>query len=288
MTTICTLENIKKEALLEVFNHSFSDYLIPLSITEEQLEKKIDAESIDLELSVGAFNEDKIVGFILHGYNLINNHKVLYNAGTGIIPAERGKQLTVKMYEYILPKLKSLHIRKIILEVITENKAALVNYERIGFKKVRKLNCYKGKLNSSGIETGYKIKKLDFYEWDKLISFRDSQPTWQNSNLAVEKLKQSNISIGIYQEESLLGYLIYNPASKRIQQFSIDKNYRKRGLGKSLFNFINSNYGNEVSVINVDDNDRGTNTFITSLGLKQTLNQYEMEIELESEQEILC
>lgn len=280
MITIRTLENVKTAKLLAVFNQSFADYLIPLSLTKEQLEEKIETENIQLEYSTGVFKGDELAGFILHGDKLIGNHKILYNAGTGIIPDERGQQLTAKMYDYLLPKLRSLRFQKILLEVITENKPALKTYERIGFKKVRKLDCYKGVCNPSDIKNDYEIKELDIYEWDKLTSFWDITPSWQNAITVADKLKESNISIGLYQAESLLGYLIYNPKSKRIQQFAIHKNHRNMGLGKALFSHICSNYPQQISIINVEDHNKAINTFIDSLGLTRMISQYEMVLDL--------
>ncbi|MBA2499116.1 MAG: hypothetical protein H0V30_05265, partial [Chitinophagaceae bacterium] len=59
-----------------------------------------------------------------------------------------------------------------------------------------------------------------------------------NSIMVVENLKQSNTSFGIFRENVLSGYIIYNSKTKRMQQFGIDKNHRKKYLAKQLFNHI--------------------------------------------------
>ena len=134
MTTLRTLENISTERLLETFNLSFSDYIVPFYLTKEQLENKIQSESIKLEFSVGAFEDNRLIAFILHGYDTIDNLKIVYNAGTGVIPAKRGNKLTAKLYEYALTILHKNDIDKVLLEVITTNKAAIKTYKNIGFK----------------------------------------------------------------------------------------------------------------------------------------------------------
>jgi predicted N-acetyltransferase YhbS len=99
---------------------------------------------------------------------------------------------------------------------------------------------------------------LEAYDWTTLQPFWDFKPSWQNAITAIEKLKQSNISIGAYDNEKLVGYIIYNPVTKRIQQFSVDRNFRKRGVGSQLFKYISSHHDNEVAVINIDDTAKET------------------------------
>lgn len=280
MITIKTLESISIQELLHVFNLSFSDYIVPFRLNREQLEDKIKSESIQLELSVGAFEDNQLIAFVLHGYDFINGMKVMYNAGTGVIPIKRGNKLTVKLYEYILPILYNKQIHKIQLEVITTNIPAIKAYQHIGFNVIRKFNCYKGEMTISEINNSLEVKEFYSYDWSMLQSFWDFKPSWQNSITAIEKLRPSNISIGIYQSGRLLGYLVYNPKIKRVQQISVDKTYRRKGVGKQLLNYVYENYENTVSVINVDDSSEETVKFITNTGMKIFAMQYEMELVL--------
>lgn len=278
MITLQTLENTPTNELLNVFNLSFSDYNVPFHLTKEQLENKIKNDDIKLELSVGAFQDKKLVGFILHAFDIKDNQKVIYNAGTGVIPSQRGKKLTTQLYNFILPIFQPLDIDKVILEVITENKTAIKIYQNVGFVVSRKLNCYKGKMNAENNINKYVIKKIETYNWPKLRSFWEFKPSWQNAITAVENLKESNISIGIYDDDLLLGYLIFNQTSMRIQQFAIDKKYRNQGLAKSLFSHLGKNFSAEISIVNIEDSAIETTKFLDNQGLKNYINQYEMEL----------
>ncbi len=239
MVTFQTLENISLAGITEVFNVAFSDYMVPLQVTEEQLIDKIKSANVKLEYSVGAFENNKLVGLILHCYGLEDGKKVVYNAGTGVIPVNRGHNLTSRMYGFIIPVLRELQISKLLLEVITENKPAILSYQKTGFETKRKLSCFKGGLKLFDIlKSDYEIRSLENYDWEKLQSFWDWKPTWPNSIMVVENLKQSNTSFGIFRENVLSGYIIYNSKTKRMQQFGIDKNHRKKYLAKQLFNHI--------------------------------------------------
>lgn len=84
-----TLENISDTIILEAFNAAFSDYFIPLFFDWNSLQLKLYSESIDRNVSVGCFDGDKLVGFMLHGMNAVDGIKTVYNAGTGVLAEAR-------------------------------------------------------------------------------------------------------------------------------------------------------------------------------------------------------
>lgn len=141
MVEIKTLSKISSPELLDCFNLAFSDYLIPMKLTLEQLETKLKTENINREVSVGAFKEKKLVGFVLHGDRNFGKIRRAYNGGTGVIPAERGHGLTKRMYDFILPILESNAFEEVVLEVISNNIPAIKSYQKIGFKPIRNLSC---------------------------------------------------------------------------------------------------------------------------------------------------
>ncbi|MFT3681490.1 MAG: GNAT family N-acetyltransferase [Ferruginibacter sp.] len=271
-----TLKDIPVNVLLESFNLSFSDYLVPFHLSKEQLENKMASENIRPEFSSGAFDNEKLIGFILHGYDVVNNIKTVYNGGTGVIPSQRGHKLTSKLYQFIIPLLQREDIKKVQLEVIKENTAALKVYENTGFHVERNLNCYRGKIEIKSRPTGFEIKPLTVYDWEELQNFWDWQPAWQNSATAVSNLKETNTAAGAYKNNQLVGYIIYNPVTKRIQHFAVQKDHRNKGIGRQLFEYIALQNNNELTLINIDGNAKDTNDFLAAIGLKTFITQYEM------------
>lgn len=277
---ITTLEDTSIDAIVDCFNEAFSDYIIPLQLRKEHLETKIASENVQFSLSVGIFKNEQLIGFMLHCIDITSGEKVLYNAGTGVIPTERGNNYTAKMYQFLLSKIPPNDINKIILEVIVENKPALKTYQNTGFTIVRELNCYKGVVELNETFSKFKIGHLSAYDWAVLKSFWDCEPSFQNGIMAVDNLFVTNISLGIFDDDLLIGYLIYNPGSKRIQQFAVSKSYRNKGVATQLFQYIAANYSAEMTVINVDGGSISTNKFLESMGLKYFIKQYEMEYKL--------
>jgi len=274
-----TLADITIDELLSVFNHSFSDYVVPFHLTKEVLVSKVAAEKLDLSLSAGAFEEGKLVGFILQSEKVENGEKIIYNGGTGIIPESRGRGLVRKMYDFIIPVLKERNANTLLLEVIEGNQPAIRAYENLGFSIVRRLLCFNGSIKQGKENAEVAIKDLKDFQWEKLRSFWDIEPSWQGSVFVLEPMPENYVTLGAYIEEKLVGYIVYGPTSKKIYQFAVDKSYRNQGIGTMLFNAISKkNGGQTIALNNVDDSSENTSKFLSErAGLNNWLSQFEMK-----------
>lgn len=274
-----TLANITIDELLSVFNHSFSDYVIPFHLTKEVLISKIAAEKLDMNLSAGAFDDGKLVGFILQSEKVENGEKIIYNGGTGVVPESRGKGLVRKMYDFIIPVLKERNANTLLLEVIEGNQPAIRAYENLGFAIVRRLLCFNGSIQQGKENAEVSIRDLKDFQWDLLCSFWDIEPSWQGSVFVLEPMPENYMTLGAYDGEKLVGYIIYGPAAKKIYQFAVDKNYRNSGIGTKLFNAVKEkNGGQTIALNNVDDSSENTSQFLSEkVGLNNWLSQFEMK-----------
>lgn len=277
--TIKTFKNIDIEIILEAFNTSFSDYFIPFHLNLEQLKSKMKADKIHLDYSVGVFENKELIGFVLHGFDIVNNKRVIYNGGTGVIPQKRGQGLTKQMYDFILPKLRECKIDYLLLEVISNNIQAIKSYEKSGYTMERELKCFRGELYPIDIVNDIEIKEIKEYNWGLMQSFWDIFPTWQNSKNIVDELIDVNQLIGAYINNQLGGYLIYNPESKRIQQIAVDKVFRRKKVASLLVAYVVKK-GRNLSIINVDKRSKITDLFLLKIGFENNINQIEMKLEL--------
>lgn len=256
---ITTLEGSTLSEVTTVFNDSFADYILPMQLTEEQLSMKMKTDRVDLRYSVGVVDQGVLVGFILHGTDIIDGKKVLYNGGTGVIPAYRGQRLVGQMYTFLKPLISDFDSS--ILEVIVGNDAAIKSYEKVGFSIERQLNCYKADLQPKKDSLSFAVTVSKNYDWDLFQSFWDWKPTWSSTNAALSLLASTNVLLTIELDNKVVGYLIYHPLLKRIQQFAVAKETRNRGIAASLFTYVVEHYTTNLSVINVDHTDEQTNSF---------------------------
>lgn len=279
---IRNLKNSNIEELLSVFNRSFSDYIVPFHLSLEQLELKIALEKIDMNLSVGVFESDKLEGFILQAWKEENGQHFIYNAGTGITPEYRGKGLVRKMYDFILPVLKEKKADVLTLEVIERNNPAIRAYENLGFKIIRKLLCFNGIIELKQKNTDVSIEEMDSFQWEVFESFWDIMPSWQNSSAVLTDREKKYKIFGAYKNQQLVGYAVYNPGARKVCQIAVDKNYRRQGIGTELFRIIEKLCGGQaVSVNNVDDSSENISAFLEKrIGLKNWLSQFEMNKEI--------
>lgn len=275
-----SLQNIGLGTLTKVFNEAFSDYFVPFTLSEEQLQDKMEADKINLRYSVGTFEKDKLVGFILHGIDTVNGQTILYNGGTGVIPSKRGHGLTQKMYAYLLPKIWALGVDAIQLEVIAQNAAAIHSYKKSGFVVERELACYRSEAAvSSDPKQQWELRELATYDWVLMQSFWDCSPSWQNAPHVLDALKPTLLSLGAFVDNALVGYVLYHPKNKRLHQIAIHKQYRQQGIGRSLLAAIQHNHGTTISIINIDTKAVGFHNFLQAVGFEKSVTQLAMQLE---------
>lgn len=275
-----TLEHIPVDILLETINKSFADYIFQVRLTPEKLRLKIVSEQIDLAISVGAFADGVLAGFILHGSKVVDNQKNAYNSITGVLPEFRKQKLTVRMYEYIIPVLKEQGYRQIQLEAITSNVPALKSYIEVGFTISRILECYRGKVKQLQSALDENIEITNEWQADNLSWIWDWEPTWQNDVLSIENVKEAITCITYKKDAQIIGYLFFNNITKRVQQFAVAREYRNKHIASRLFNALAHHTGDtDVEIINLQSEVSGAK-FLNRIGFELFIKQYEMKLSL--------
>lgn len=275
------LQKVPVSTLAVTFNQAFSDYVIPMHFTAATLLEKLTRDGINLEHSVGAFEGEKLVGFILQGLGEWEGVLTAYNGGTGVIPNYRGQKLTQQLYAYSIPFLKEEGVKQCLLEVVTRNQVALNNYQTLGFKIARTLESYKGDLpvlanKPLNLPTGVNIWDAEDLDWDLAQSFWDFKPSWGYNFAAIQRIRPLTRIFGIYQNKDLIGYAAVNENTNRVAQFAVVPAYRNQGIGKHLFRKLAAGKSLPLSIINVDEKSEATLNFLEDIGLTQFLTQYEM------------
>ena len=274
---IITLDKIPLSQITTCFNHAFSDYFVKFNATESYLQHRWKGAGVDLSLSSGVVDEGKLVGFIITGVRAWNGMKTAFNAGTGVIPSHRGNALTKKMYDFLLPKFKEEKIRCLSLEVIQQNVKAIHIYEQVGLKIFRGLHCYSGEIKVEIPNLGNEIQFFEIKN-PKLCSFKsfcDFKPAWENNNKSVETNIEDYAFYGVENKGTLLAFAIIKRENGYLPQFGVHSNHRQKGIGKFLFGHLSKIYPT-MKTNNVDASAIHVLKFLERVGMKNTINQFEM------------
>lgn len=278
--TFRALEKEDIPAMHQTFLKAFSDYQLPFQLSFDQfVQKFIYKLNINYELSVGAFYNNKLIGFIFSSTGFYKGKHTAYNGGTGVIKTHRGNSLTIKMYDYLFPKLKEKNITQAVLEVLTENEKAIKNYKRCGFSVTKTYHCFK--LNTlkrkNKILPALKIRQVSAPNWALYELFHDTTPYYLdsipvlNQNLGHEHLAEASI------EGKIVGYIIFQPQVSRLSQIAVDKSRRNQGVGKNLLAYaLDVCHTQTLTILNVAQNQTLLISILKHMGFENTVDQYEM------------
>ncbi|WP_312333409.1 GNAT family N-acetyltransferase [Sphingobacterium sp.] len=269
------LTELDKSDLLIAINGAFADYIVPFQLGASQLEAKIRNEDILIDWSIGIFDGARLVAFILNGRREIEGRKVIYNAGTGVLPAYRGKGLVGKMYGFIQPFFQEHQVDQLLLEVIDNNLSAIRAYEKNGFVKGRKLLCFGGELQVSAGSFSCSIELMHNFPWDILQAFWDIEPSWQNTITSMELVQP--IGLGAFIGSDLVGYMLFSPHNNRIYHIAVAPQHRRKGIATQLLNELKKYLSStQIQLNNVDEEAENLRFFLKKCGLTNRINQFEM------------
>lgn len=277
-----TLKELSVPEITGLFNRAFEDYFVKIELSSEYMAGKLHSEDLDPALSMGVFENEKPVAFMLHALRSVKGKKVAYNGGTGVIKEFRGRHLTVGMYEKQIEMLRKKGADEIELEVIAENTAAIRSYQKAGFLKTATLECFKGIPAPTTLRLDLEINEIAPPDFRKFERFWDWQPTWQNSSTTIKKLPAVKY-FGAFLNGQLSAYLATQPGKSRVLQFAVDPEKRRKKIAANLFSYFSRSVNGEINVNNINDAAGHSQAFLQQIGLQCYLTQHKMNLKLNTQ-----
>jgi ribosomal protein S18 acetylase RimI-like enzyme len=267
-------------SLYECFLDAFSDYQVSLQMTEEQFASRLLRDGVELELSAGAFDGERMIGFYMNAPGIWNGKQTAYDAGTGTVPSYRRQGVAEELFNFIVPRFSERGLTQYLLEVLISNERAVSLYRKLGFVEVRKLAVLRSSepLKSLDDVEGVSLRRLDEPDWDVFCAYWDGEPTWQNSPDAVERAKDQCEIVGAFAGEDCVGYGIVFKPSGIVMQLAVAPAFRRRGIGRRILAALAA--GEILKTNNVDEKLKGTLAFYEACGFEIGLRQFEMMKEL--------
>ncbi|AUM94854.1 MULTISPECIES: GNAT family N-acetyltransferase [Clostridium] len=279
-----TLENISIETLHRTFLNAFSDYQVKMDLPILKFQYMLQRRGYVAKASIGAFNDETSVGFVLNGVRNWDGKLTAYDTGTGVIETYRKQGITSNMLLNVRQLFKEMGVEQYLLEVIQSNTSALQLYKKQGFKILRELECFHLDKNKYNPITTYKVEHVNMInsnEWRELTEFWDFVPSWQNSIDSINAVSDAFIYSIVRLDDNIVGYGVIDKKTGDIPQIAVNKNYRCKGIARSIFaDLIKNTESYNINVINVDGESRSMKDFLLKLGFECGVSQYEMILKL--------
>ncbi|WFA09040.1 GNAT family N-acetyltransferase [Tissierella sp. Yu-01] len=281
MLNFKTLEEINIETLHAAFVQAFLDYQVEINLPLWKFNNMLQRRGYSPELSVGAFKDSELIGFVLNGIRNWRGKTTIYDCGTGVIPEYRKQGITSNMFKEVLRHLQSNNIEHYLLEVIQSNEPAVNLYEKQGFLITRTFSCFR--IEKDHIRNGsissikYKSCNIEEINWKLFKSFWDFEPSWQNSIESIIAVSNSFEAVTAQIGEDIIGYGIIDKITGDIPQLAVHIKYRRQGIGANIFKkLIEYTESQNISFINIENKCLNIIEFLHNLGFENFIDQYEM------------
>lgn len=253
------LTGVPFETIFETFVEGFSDYVVRMQPTFPDLVEMWTRRGMVPELSAGAFDGDRLVGFTL---NCVDGDRA-YDSGTAVIPSHRRRGLSRAMMELSFSLLAP---RTYILEVLQTNSAAIALYESLGFQRTRPFQVW-----SYTAPSPTRFPELANADLDLIRSWCDFEPSWQNDVPSLRRARDPYVVLGTSDAAAVLF-----PRTGDLPLLAVAPGARLQGLGRQLLNAAATRASKPLRILNVDDRDGGIAAFLEKCGAGRGVGQWEM------------
>lgn len=278
-----SLEGIAVEMIHRAFIDAFSEYEVPIEMPMDKLMEMIKIRDLNMAFSTGCFDATQLVGFIICGYREKNGIRECYDGGTGVIKAYQRNGIGELMLNDTLRFLKKMKINRFVLEVLENNLPAIHLYEKYGFQKTRRLECFEiEKQHLKPVpDRGFGITVTSpVVDLDKESLYQLYKPSWQNEMQSVINGGENYTAVSISCSGRLLGYAFVHKTRGDVPQIGILEEWKHWGLEAHLFAELARNTQSEkLILINIEENNYLVEV-MQKLGFTNFVNQWEMALEM--------
>ena len=280
---IKSLSNERIDVVHKTFVEAFFDYEIQIKMPIERFMEMFITRSLSLEYSIGCFDNEKLIGFILSGFHEIGNIKYCYDGGTGVIKEFRRKGIAENLLKELFQIFHRKNIKYFILEVLENNKPAINLYKKYGFEITRKLKCYECNRNVLTTKNTHRYlvsNNTSIYNGLDQNSYSLYRPSWQNDDISIRNAAENYSFVFISSNSKVICYGIIHKVKGDIPQIGLLNKFRNTELEQILINeLIKHTTSDKISLINIEDASYLCKT-LESIGFHNFINQYEMKLDI--------
>jgi ribosomal protein S18 acetylase RimI-like enzyme len=159
-------------------NHVFEEYLVPIQFTPEQLDLHMRYNDVNASISPLLFDDE---GGVVAGALLAIRDTRGWIGGFGVAPRDRGRGYGKTLIRYVLDVARKSGLKRISLEVLTENSAAIALYRSTGFTITRRLVSFEAVTERAPLSTNFSCVSPG-----DVLSIEDTAaPCWQRETASL-------------------------------------------------------------------------------------------------------
>ncbi|MDD5190287.1 MAG: GNAT family N-acetyltransferase [Dehalococcoidales bacterium] len=282
-----TLENTSVQSLFLSYLQKAKYSLSTKNVSLESFQNMLQTRGYIPGISLGAFEESNHipVGFILNGFRTWNGKSTVYDILTGTVISHRRQGIANTLFEKLKILLKQKYAEQYLTEVKKDNTPAIGLYKKQGFEIRRGLTSFKlNRENHSIVTSDYNIEYstgINQTDWERLKSFWEFQPSWQNSISSVNAVQGIMIYALVHLDANIIGYGVINQNTGDIPQLAIHKDYRRKGIARGIVSGLFEKVKmNQLVIWNVDEAYDDMGLFLLKMGFEKTISQYEIVLPL--------
>ncbi|WP_433750694.1 GNAT family N-acetyltransferase [Paenibacillus amylolyticus] len=276
------LDKISTETLHQAFVDAFSDYQVKMDLPFWKFQQMLQRRGYHPEISMGAFKDGRMVGFVINGLRSWNGKATAYDLGTGVVQDCRRQGITSHLLLNIQKLLKEKNIPQYLLEVIQSNESAVQLYSKQNFKIQREFACFQLEKDKFIPKTTCTVECVEKIDLEQFKEFWDVEPSWQNSMDSIYAVPEAFSYVVARQDHKIVGYGIIDQKTGDIPQLAVNQNYRGKGIASSILTeMVKRTESPRISVLNVESHLKPMEDFLlVKSGFTYHVVQYEMLLKL--------
>ncbi len=223
----------------DLLTRGFEDYFVPIHIDEDAFLTMLRRDSIDLSASRVILREGEPVGVGL----VARRGWTSRLAAMGIVVNARNEGVGSWAMERLIEEAKARGEKQMLLEVIEQNMAGVKLYEKVGFKKIRRLVGYK--IENPQVEVRHQLEEMDIRELGRLVTYHGLPDLpWQLTGATIAQYTPPARAFRINEAYCLIS----NPSAADVAISSVLVKTRSRGAGLSrvLLQALFANFPNKI------------------------------------------
>lgn len=259
--------------LAQFITSCFEGYIVPFVLDAPGFENRFRPEGLDTQASLLVQDGDDPAALCL----IARRGWTARVAAMAVAPNHRRTGVGKRLMEKVIEEAKERGDKRLVLEVIEQNPAAISLYQAVGMNITRRLVGYKRVGGDAQPEPLDSIDPLAFTR--RMIAECDLDLPWDFLPETLNSKAPPSEALAL--ENSAFALVTEAPARTIVWSLFVNRDKRGQGYGSRLVRALSAKFGGKDLVTPVALPDTVAPQFFTKLGfVSPEISQFEMEIKL--------